>query len=178
MDRRVVNVLNEMPERSRLIRGLRAYAGFSQTGIPYERAERYSGFTTNSFLGLFRWASLGIISFSFAPLDLISYLAGGVVALTALAMVVYTVLYFVLPGAPRGYETLLLVVLFLGAVQLLCLSIIGAYLGKIFEEVKARPRFLVNDVLNDHRATGATSASGVSQTSGASRASGADGHHA
>ncbi|HZC07584.1 MAG TPA: glycosyltransferase family 2 protein, partial [Ktedonobacterales bacterium] len=173
MDRRVVNVLNEMPERSRLIRGLRAYAGFSQTGIPYERAERYSGFTTNSFLGLFRWASLGIISFSFAPLDLISYLAGGVVALTALAMVIYTVLYFVLPGAPRGYETLLLVVLFLGAVQLLCLSIIGAYLGKIFEEVKARPRFLVNDVLNDHRASGVAGASGVSQASGASRSSGA-----
>ena len=151
MDRRVVNVLNEMPERSRLIRGLRAFAGFSQTGIPYERAERYSGHTTNSFLGLFRWASLGIISFSFAPLDLISYLAGGVVALAGVAMVVYTALYFLFPGAPRGYQTLLLIMLFLGAVQLLCLSIIGAYLGKIFEEVKARPRYLVHDILNDHR---------------------------
>lgn len=152
MDRRVVNVLNEMPERSRLIRGLRAFAGFNQTGIPYERQERYSGITTNSFRALFRWASLGLISFSFAPLDLISYLAGIVVAMTAVAAVVYTVLYFVFPGAPQGFLTLLIAVLFLGAVQLLCLSIIGAYLGKIFEEVKARPRFLVNDVQNDHHA--------------------------
>ena len=151
MDRRVVNVLNEMPERSRLIRGLRAYAGFSQTGIPYERAERFSGFTTNSFLGLFRWASLGIVSFSFAPLDLISYLAGVVVALTGVAIVVYTALFFLVPGAPRGFQTLLVAVLFLGAVQLLCLSIIGTYLGKVFEEVKARPRYLVHDILNDHR---------------------------
>ena len=154
MDRRVVNVLNEMPERSRLIRGLRAFAGFSQTGIPYTRDERHSGFTSNSFFGLFRWASLGIISFSFAPLDLISYLAGGVVALAGVGMLVYTALYFIFPGAPHGFQTLLLVVLFLGAVQLLCLSIIGAYLGKIFEEVKARPRFLVNDIQNDHRAGG------------------------
>ncbi len=154
MDRRVVNVLNEMPERSRLIRGLRAFAGFSQTGIPYTRDERHSGLTTNSFFGLFRWASLGIISFSFAPLDLISYLAGGVVVLAGVGMLVYTALYFIFPGAPHGYQTLLLVVLFLGAVQLLCLSIIGAYLGKIFEEVKARPRYLVNDIQNDHRAGG------------------------
>jgi polyisoprenyl-phosphate glycosyltransferase len=151
MDRRVVNVLNEMPERSRLIRGLRAFAGFSQTGVPYERAERHSGFTTNSFLGLFRWASLGIVSFSFAPLDLISYLAGGVVALMGVAIVVYMALFFLQPGAPRGFQTLLMAVLFLGAVQLLCLSIIGTYLGKVFEEVKARPRYLVHDVLNDHR---------------------------
>ncbi len=151
MDRRVVNVLNEMPERSRLIRGLRAFAGFSQTGVPYERAERHSGFTTNSFLGLFRWASLGIVSFSFAPLDLISYLAGGVVALMGVAIVVYMTLFFLQPGAPRGFQTLLMAVLFLGAVQLLCLSIIGTYLGKVFEEVKARPRYLVHDVLNDHR---------------------------
>lgn len=151
MDRRVVNVLNEMPERSRLIRGLRAFAGFSQTGVSYERAERHSGLTTNSFLGLFRWASLGIVSFSFAPLDLISYLAGGVVTLTGVAIVVYMALFFLQPGAPRGFQTLLMAVLFLGAVQLLCLSIIGTYLGKVFEEVKARPRYLVHDILNDHR---------------------------
>jgi polyisoprenyl-phosphate glycosyltransferase len=151
MDRRVVHVLNAMPERSRLIRGLRAYAGFSQTGIPYVRQERFAGQTTNSFLGLFRWAGLGIVSFSFAPLDLISYLAITVVGITALAGVVYTALYFIVPGAPRGFQTLLVITLFLGSVQLLCLSIIGTYLGKIFEEVKARPNFLVHDIQNDHR---------------------------
>jgi dolichol-phosphate mannosyltransferase len=151
MDRRVLNVLNAMPERSRLIRGLRAYAGFSQTGISYVRQERFAGKTTNSFLGLFRWAGLGIVSFSFAPLDLISYLAISVVGITGLALVIYTALYFIVPGAPRGFQTLLVITLFLGSVQLLCLSIIGTYLGKIFEEVKARPNFLVHDVQNDHR---------------------------
>jgi dolichol-phosphate mannosyltransferase len=158
MDRRVLNVLNAMPERSRLIRGLRAYVGFSQAGIPYVRQERFAGQTTNSFLGLFRWAGLGIVSFSFAPLDLISYLAISVVGITGLALVIYTALYFIVPGAPRGFQTLLIITLFLGSVQLLCLSIIGTYLGKIFEEVKARPNFLVHDIQNDHRANAAATA--------------------
>jgi polyisoprenyl-phosphate glycosyltransferase len=161
MDRRVIHILNGMPERSRLIRGLRAYAGFSQTGIPYVRQERFAGRTTNSFLGLFRWAGLGIVSFSFAPLDLISYLAITVVGITALALVVYTALYFIVPGAPRGFQTLLVITLFLGSVQLLCLSIIGTYLGKIFEEVKARPNFLVHDIQNDHRTSAAPTATAL-----------------
>jgi dolichol-phosphate mannosyltransferase len=152
MDRRVVDVMNAMPERNRLIRGLRAWAGFYQTGVPYIREERFSGRTTNSLLALFRWASLGIVSFSFAPLELISYLAGAVVALTGIAIVVYLTLYFIFPTAPRGFETLLVAVLFLGAVQLLCLGIIGSYLARMFEEVKARPKYLIQDVQNDHRA--------------------------
>jgi hypothetical protein len=120
--------------------------------VPYTREERFSGTTTNSIRALFRWASLGIISFSFAPLDLISYLAALVVGLSAVALVVYTALYFIVPDAPRGFETLLVVTLFLGAVQLLCLSIIGTYLARMFEEIKARPKYLVQDVQNDHRA--------------------------
>jgi len=151
MDRRVVDAMNAMPERSRLIRGLRAWVGFHQVGVPYTRDERFSGTTTNSIRGLFRWASLGIISFSFAPLDLISYLAAFVVGLSAIALVVYTALYFIVPNAPRGFETLLVVTLFLGAVQLLCLSIIGTYLARMFEEIKARPKYLIQDVQNDHR---------------------------
>jgi dolichol-phosphate mannosyltransferase len=151
MDRRVVDAMNAMPERSRLIRGLRAWVGFHQVGVPYTREERFSGTTTNSIRGLFRWASLGIVSFSYAPLDLISYLAAFVVGLSAVALVIYTALYFIVPDAPRGFETLLVVTLFLGAVQLLCLSIIGTYLARMFEEIKARPTYLLQDVLNDHR---------------------------
>lgn len=151
IDRRVVQVMNAMPERNRLIRGLRAWAGFQQTGVPYVREERFSGRTTNSILALFRWANLGLVSFSFAPLDLISYLAAGVVALAAVALVIYSALYFIVPNAPRGFQTLLVVVLFLGAVQLLCLSIIGSYLARMFEEIKARPKYLVEAIHNDHR---------------------------
>jgi dolichol-phosphate mannosyltransferase len=151
MDRRVVDALNAMPERNRLIRGLRAWAGFHQIGVPYVRDERFSGRTTNSLLALFRWASLGLISFSFAPLELISYLAAAVVALTGVAIGIYLALYFIVPDVPRGFETILVAVLFLGALQLLCLSIIGSYLARLFEEVKARPKFLIQDVQNDHR---------------------------
>jgi dolichol-phosphate mannosyltransferase len=151
MDRRVVDVLNAMPERNRLIRGLRAWAGFHQTGVPYTREERFSGQTTNSIRALFRWASLGLVSFSFAPLELISYLAAVVVGLAAVAIVVYLALYIAVPNAPQGFETLLVVVLFLGAMQLLCLSIIGSYLARMFEEIKGRPKYLIQDIYNDHR---------------------------
>jgi polyisoprenyl-phosphate glycosyltransferase len=152
MDRKVVDVLNAMPERDRFIRGLRAWAGFRQTGIPYVRDDRKFGKTSNSILELFRWAGRGIYSFSYAPLQLISYLAAGVVGLAAIALVVYTVLYFVFPDAPRGFQTLLVIVIFLGSIQLLCLSIIGSYLGKIFEEIKGRPKYVVAQIQNDHRA--------------------------
>ena len=157
LDRRVVDVLNAMPERDRFLRGLRAWAGFRQCGVPYHRDARHAGRSTNSLAGLFRWAFTGLVSFSFAPLELISLLCVFVIGATALALVVYMVLFFVSPGSPRGFQTLLVAVLFLGAVQLLSLSIIGAYVAKIFEEVKGRPKFLVDRVL--HRSAGARTAS-------------------
>ncbi|HEV2404783.1 MAG TPA: glycosyltransferase family 2 protein, partial [Ktedonobacterales bacterium] len=151
MDRRVVDVMNAMPERNRFIRGLRAWTGFRQTGIPYTRQDRQAGETSNSIVDLFRWASMGIVSFSYAPLELISLLAIFVVCLSAVGLVVYTALYFIVPNAPRGFQTLLVMVLFLGSIQLLCLSIIGTYLGKIFEEIKGRPTYIVQRIQNDQR---------------------------
>lgn len=153
IDRKVVDVLVKMPERSRWIRGMRAWAGFRQTGIPYVRNDRIAGRSSNSMLDLFRWAWFAIVSFSYVPLTLISYLAAFVVGLAAVGIVVYTALYVVDPSAPKGFQTLLVAILFLGAVQLLCLSIIGAYLGKIFEEIKARPTYVIQNVQNDHRAS-------------------------
>ena len=152
MDRRVIDVVNAMPERDRFLRGLRAWAGFKQCGVTYHRDARHAGRTTNSVLGLFRWAFTGIISFSFAPLELISLLCIFVIGLTGIALVVYMTLFFVTPGSPRGFQTLLVAVLFLGAVQLLALSIIGTYVAKIFEEVKGRPRYVVDKVLHRSRA--------------------------
>jgi dolichol-phosphate mannosyltransferase len=152
MDRKVVDVINAMPERSRLIRGLRAWAGFRQVGVPYVRDERHTGRTNYSMLDLFHWASVGLVSFSYAPLTLISYLAAAMVGLAAVGIVVYMALFFIFPDAPRGFQTLLMIVLFLGGTQLLCLSIIGAYLGKMFEELKGRPKYIIQSVRNDHRA--------------------------
>jgi dolichol-phosphate mannosyltransferase len=150
LDRRVVDIMNAMPERNRLIRGLRAWVGFRQIGVPYTRDARHAGRSSNSVVDLFRWASTGLVSYSYAPLELISLLAGVVMALAAVAIVVYTVLYFVRPNAPQGFQTLLVAILFLGAVQLLCLSIISEYIAKIFEEVKGRPKYIVRTVTNAH----------------------------
>jgi dolichol-phosphate mannosyltransferase len=152
IDRAALDVINAMPERDRFIRGLRAWAGFNQVGVPYVRQERHAGRTTNSFIDLFRWAGRGLVSFSYAPLELISYLAACMVVLTGIALLVYTALYFIFPDTPRGFQTIIVIVLFLGAVQLLCLSIIGVYLGKVFEEVKGRPSYVVQRIQNNHRA--------------------------
>ncbi len=148
LDRRVVDIINAMPERNRLIRGLRAWVGFRQVGVPYLRDARHAGRSSNSVADLFRWATTGLISYSYAPLELISLMAAIVTLLAAIAIVVYTVLYFLNPRIPQGFQTLLVAILFLGAVQLLCLSIISQYIAKIFEEVKGRPKYIVGHVSN------------------------------
>jgi polyisoprenyl-phosphate glycosyltransferase len=151
MSRRVVEAVLAMPERDRFLRGLRSWVGFRQTGVPYIRAARFAGESTNSLLENVRWAKRGIFSFSYRPLELISLMALMITFLTGAAIAVYFVLYFVIPNAPRGYLTLLVAILSLGAVQLFSLSIMAEYLGRIFEEVKQRPQFIVRSIVNDHR---------------------------
>jgi dolichol-phosphate mannosyltransferase len=158
MSRCVVDALLSMPERDRFLRGLRAWVGFRQTGVSYVRPERFAGESTNSFLDNLRWAKRGIFSFSYKPLEMISLLAFLVTGLTALALGVYVVLYFVHPDAPRGFLTQLVVTLFLGAIQLVSLGIIADYLGRIFEEVKQRPPYVVKRIVNDRTNEPATSA--------------------
>lgn len=152
IDRKVVDVLNRMGERDRFVRGLRAWVGFRQVGVPYVRPERMFGVTTNNLLNNIAWARKGIFSFSYAPLEFISYLASGVTLLALAGIVFYLVMFAIRPAPPSGFMTLLVAVLFLGGVQLLCLSIIGDYLGRVFEEVKQRPQYVVRSILNDPRA--------------------------
>jgi dolichol-phosphate mannosyltransferase len=151
MSRRVVDAMLAMPERDRFLRGLRSWVGFRQTGVPYIRAARFAGESTNSLLENVRWAKRGIFSLSYRPLELISLMALMVTFLAGAAIIVYFVLYFVIPNAPRGYLTLLVSILLIGAVQLFSLSIMAEYLGRIFEEVKQRPPFIVRSIVNDHR---------------------------
>jgi dolichol-phosphate mannosyltransferase len=151
MSRRVVDAILQMPERDRFLRGLRSWVGFPQTGVPYVRAARFAGESTNSLLENVRWAKRGIFSFSYRPLELISLMALMVTFLAGAAIVIYFILYFVIPNAPHGYLTLLVAILLLGAVQLFSLSIIAEYLGRVFEEVKQRPQFIVRSITNDHR---------------------------
>ena len=153
IDRRVVNALNSLPENNRFLRGLRTWVGFKQTGVPYVRPERMFGRTTNSLLKNVGWARKAIISFSYAPLDFIAWVALAAVSLAVVGAVFQILLRLFFPElAPRGFTTLICLILFLGGVQLLCLSIIGSYLAHIYEEVKRRPPYIVESILNNPRA--------------------------
>lgn len=151
IDRQVVEAINELPERDRFLRGLRAWVGFKQTGVPYIRPERMFGRTTNSLWKNFNWATKGIFSFSYVPLQLMTLLSLIVFFLALTAMGVQIVLRLLLPDTPRGTTTVLVVVLFMGAIQLLGISILGQYIGKIFEEVKQRPKFVVKSIFRHQK---------------------------
>lgn len=149
LDRRVVETLNQLPESNRFIRGLRAWVGYRQAGVPYVRPERMFGRTTNSFVKNLGWARRAIVSFSYVPLDIIAWLAFFTVGLSVFGLMLQLILRFADPGlAPKGFTTLIAGMLFLGGVQLLCLAIIGSYVAHIYEESKHRPSFLVESVLN------------------------------
>jgi len=152
MDRRVVQALNDLPENNRFLRGLRAWVGFEQTGVPYRRPERAFGRSTNSLMSNLGWARKAILSFSYAPLDIITWLALVTVSLSFAAMLVQIALRILFPSlVPIGFTTLITLVLFLGGIQLLCLSIIGAYLAHIYDEVKRRPPYIVESIVNRPR---------------------------
>lgn len=146
IDRKVVDILKQFPERDRFLRGLRAWVGFNQTGVPYIRPERMFGKTTNNLLKNFHWATKGIFSFSYVPLELMTLLSLFVFFLALIGMIVQIILRFLIPSTPLGITTVLIVILFIGAIQLLGISIVGEYVGKIFEEVKQRPKYVVKSI--------------------------------
>jgi dolichol-phosphate mannosyltransferase len=149
IDRRVVEALNALPESQRFMRGLRAWVGFRQVGVPYVRPERTFGVTTNSMLKNLGWARRAIISFSYVPLDLMMWLALVTVALAGSGLVAQVVLHFADPSlAPKGFTTVIVVILFVSGVQLLCTSIVASYLAHMYEETKRRPSYIVESVLN------------------------------
>lgn len=148
IDRKVVNILKTFPERDRFLRGLRAWVGFKQTGISYTRPERMFGKTTNNFYKNFNWATKGIFSFSYVPLQIITMLSLGVFVLSVITMFAQVMLRLIRPDlTPRGTTTIIVAVLFLGSIQLLGISILGEYIGKIFEEVKQRPKYIVKSII-------------------------------
>ncbi|MDQ6727879.1 MAG: glycosyltransferase family 2 protein [Actinomycetota bacterium] len=149
LDRRVVDALNLLPEKQRFLRGLRAWVGFRQTGVPYVRPARMFGQSTNSLVKNLAWARRAILSLSYAPLDFITWVALLTVAVSMVSMTAIVALRLALPSsAPKGFTTLLVVIMFFGGIQFLCLAIIGSYLAHIYEEVKSRPSYLVDEILN------------------------------
>lgn len=146
MDRKVAEQLKQLPERDRFLRGLRAWVGFKQTGVPYIRPERMFGKSTNNLFKLFNWATKGIFSFTYVPLELVTMLSIFTFILAVAGIIVQVILRFLAPYAPQGFTTVIVLVLFIGSIQLLSISVLGQYVGKIFEEVKQRPKYIVKSI--------------------------------
>jgi nucleoside-diphosphate-sugar epimerase/glycosyltransferase involved in cell wall biosynthesis len=150
LDRRVVEAILRFPERDLFLRGVRAYAGFRQIGVDYVRPERMFGVTTNSFWKNLGWAKKGILSFSYVPLTMLSVSALFLFVISLVLMLAEVVLKIVSPNlAPKGFATVLLLILFFGSLNLLAIGVVGEYLAKIFEEVKQRPHFIRRCVIRD-----------------------------
>jgi dolichol-phosphate mannosyltransferase len=163
MDRRVVRCLLNFPERDLFIRGVRAFVGFRQTGVDYVRPERMFGVSTNSLLKNIGWAKKGILSFTNTPLNVLSAAGVALFGFSLLLGLVSVATRLVLPhAAPHGYTSLVLIVIFFGSLNLLAASVIGEYIAKIFEEVKARPHFIRRSFVRDGEVRIAAEASHIS----------------
>jgi polyisoprenyl-phosphate glycosyltransferase len=144
MDRRVVDVMNSMPERARFVRGLRAYAGFRQIGVMYEREARHAGVPKYTFRRLVALALEGVVNFSTVPLRAVGWLAFVLCAFSSMAGLVEVVLGIAgVPVSAVGIIATLLV--FLAGLQIGCIAVVGAYIARIFAEVKQRPTYILEE---------------------------------
>ena len=155
MSRAVVDSLNALPERNRFVRGLRTWVGYRQTGLAYERAARAAGAPKYTMPKLVNLALDGMISFSFRPLRALSLLGMGLGLLSLLLAAVFVVQYVTdttilghNPRQVRGWSSLIVSVFFLSGVQLFGLGVLGEYLGRVFDEAKRRPVYLVRETVN------------------------------
>ena len=149
MDRKVVNVLKSMRERHRFPRGMSAWVGFKQVGVEYKRAARVAGETKYPFRKMFRLALNAITGFSYFPLQVATFFgfASASVAILAIPVVIYMRINGSL--AFEGQATTLIAVLFLGGVQLISLGILGEYIGRLYDEAKGRPLYIVREAPED-----------------------------
>jgi glycosyltransferase involved in cell wall biosynthesis len=145
MDRKVVNVLKQMRERHRFPRGMSAWVGFRQAGVKYKRSPRYAGITKYPFKKMLLLALNAITSFSYFPLQVATYFGffSAGIAILAIPLVVY----LRMAGIPQftGQATTLIAVLFLGGIQLISLGVLGEYIGRLYDEAKGRPLYVVRE---------------------------------
>jgi len=149
ISRRVVEALKRSPERHRFLRGLVSWVGFKQTGITYDREARLSGETKYPLPKMLRYAIDGITSFSDVPLRFASYLgfaSSAVAFVYALIVIAFKLFSLHPPGYTPGWASTIVAILFLGGVQLISLGILGEYIGRIYDEVKGRPLYLISDI--------------------------------
>jgi polyisoprenyl-phosphate glycosyltransferase len=145
ISRKINDIITSMPERNKFLRGQIAWTGYNQTFITYKRDERYAGKTNYSYSKMFAFAFDGITAFSNLPLRLATYL-GFIVSVISFFIILYTLYQKYLNGnVVQGWSSLMVSILFVGGVQLICLGILGEYLGRIMDNVKQRPLYIVRE---------------------------------
>lgn len=148
LDRKVVQIMNSMREKHRFLRGMSAWVGFRQIGVPYRRSKRFAGSTKYPFKKMFRLAINAITSFSYFPLQVATYLGFISAGISLIAIPVVIIERLAGAQAFLGQATTLIAVLFLGGVQLISLGILGEYIGRLYDEAKGRPLYIVREILN------------------------------
>ncbi|MEN6480603.1 MAG: glycosyltransferase family 2 protein [Anaerolineaceae bacterium] len=149
IDRKVVDVMNAMPEHHRFLRGMSAWVGYRQIGVEYKRAARFAGKTKYPFKKMLQLALNAITGFSYVPLQVATYLGFVSAGVSILAIPVVIILRITNTQFFFGQATTLIAVLFLGGVQLMSLGILGEYVGRIYDEVKGRPLYIVSEAPKD-----------------------------
>lgn len=149
LDRKVVNVMKSMRERHRFLRGMSVWVGFRQAGVEYRRAARFAGETKYPLKKMVKFASDAITSFSYLPLQLATYLGFIAAGLASIAIPIVIVLRLIGNAAFFGQASTLIAVLFLGGVQLISLGILGEYIGRLYDEAKGRPLYIVTEEPED-----------------------------
>jgi polyisoprenyl-phosphate glycosyltransferase len=154
IDRKVVDAFNALPEKSRFVRGMIAWTGFTSTGVPFDRAPRFAGKTHYNYLKLIRLALDSLTGFTTAPLKIATWL-GMLIAAAALVWIIVIILQFFLwhdehggPYRPPGFTFLYIAILLLGGVQIFLMGLIGEYLARTYEQVQSRPLYIVDQLIN------------------------------
>lgn len=145
IDKKVYQIVNQMPERNRFLRGMIAWTGFKQTGIAYRRSPRFAGKSKAYFLTVFNLATTGIFAFSYMPLKLVTILGFLLTFFSFCVLVFHLVLFAIYGRVQPGITTIVLLVTFLFGMLFFILGIIGEYLSRIYEEVKQRPNFIIKN---------------------------------
>jgi glycosyltransferase involved in cell wall biosynthesis len=145
LDRKVVNIMNSMRERHRFLRGMSAWVGFRSIGVPYKRAARFAGKTKYPFKKMLKLALTAVTSFSYVPLQIAMWVGFFSAGIAILAIPIVIILRLVGSQFFYGQATTLIAVLFLGGVQLISLGILGEYVGRIYDEVKGRPLYIISE---------------------------------
>ncbi len=150
LDHKVVKVLNQMRERHRFLRGMSIWVGFRQIGVPYRRAARFAGQTKYPFKKMLKFASDAVTSFSYLPLQVATYMGFFCAGLSILAIPIVIIVRLAGAEAFLGQASTLIAVLFLGGVQLISLGILGEYIGRLYDQVKGRPLYIVREGPEDY----------------------------